>query len=229
MSLIVRGLQKSFSQGGQPIEVLRGVDFDIPTGKCAALLGSSGSGKSTLLSLLAGLDSADKGQIQILDHQKQSRDVTHFDEATWTRFRGENIGIVFQQYHLIPHLTALENVQLPMEILGRKDPEKKAKEMLEEVGLSQRLTHWPSQLSGGESQRVAIARALVMEPKLLLADEPSGSLDVETGESVMGFFFRMVEKHQMTTLLVTHNPELAQKCDFQILLKAGRVTEVITK
>lgn len=217
MSLIVSGVYKSFQQAGRTVEVLKGVDFEIPQGKCYAVLGASGSGKSTLLSLLAGLDSADRGKIRIHD-----KDVTSLSDSEWTQFRGTNIGIVFQQYHLVPYLTALENVLLPLEIHSVPDSRRRAEQLLEEMGLSHRMEHWPSQLSGGECQRVAIARALALNPQLVLADEPSGSLDVETGNSVMDFFFRTIRQHKMTTVLVTHNPDLAALCDGQIRLVAGR-------
>lgn len=218
MSLVVTDLQKSFDQGGKKIEILRGIDFALEDGKSLAILGKSGSGKSTLLSLLGGLDKQDRGRIVI-----DGEDTTAFTDSDWTRFRGRKVGIVFQQYHLVPHLTALENVMLPLEIQGVADARKIAATFLDEVELSHRGDHWPSQLSGGESQRVSIARALATSPKLLLADEPSGSLDAETGETVMSFFFSVVRRHKMTTVLVTHNPDLANFCDRQVVIAGGKM------
>lgn len=221
MSLRIQDIHKSFSQGGRKIEVLKGVNFDVPTGQCYSVLGASGSGKSTLLALLAGLDVADSGQIWI-----NNQEVSKLNDSQWTQFRGSNIGIVFQQYHLVPYLTALENVVLPLEIHGRSNPKERAKMLLEQMGLGHRADHWPNQLSGGECQRVAIARALALEPALVLADEPSGSLDVETGDVVMKFFFETIRKNKMTTLLVTHNPDLAAQCDGQVRLVSGRRVEL---
>lgn len=218
MSLVVTDLHKSFDQGGKKIEILRGIDFSLDDGKSLAILGKSGSGKSTLLSLLGGLDKQDRGRI-VIDGQ----DTSGFADGDWTHFRGKKIGIVFQQYHLVPHLTALENVMLPLEIQRVPDARRIAATFLDEVELSHRGDHWPSQLSGGESQRVSIARALATQPKLLLADEPSGSLDAETGETVMSFFFSVVRRHKMTTVLVTHNPDLANFCDRQVTIAGGRM------
>lgn len=216
MSLRIQGLTKSFSQGEARIQVLKGLDLDVPTGQVIAILGQSGSGKSTFLSLLSGLDQPDQGRIEI-----SGTDLVKLNPEEKTRFRGEKIGIVFQQFHLVPHLTALENVSLPLEIRGESEIEARAKAMLASLGLGERLYHLPGQLSGGESQRVAIARALVSKPDLILADEPSGNLDLETGDKVMQVFFDLVRSLNITTILVTHNPDLATRCDRRLTLRGG--------
>jgi putative ABC transport system ATP-binding protein len=221
MSLSVKGLSKSFHQGGQEIPVLQNLEMEVAPGQIVAVLGQSGSGKSTLLALLAGLDRPTSGSILLRGEaveRKSPEELSHW--------RGKNIGIVFQQYHLLPHLTAQENVELPLEILGLPRREETAKELLADLGLSHRLSHLPRQLSGGECQRVAIARALATGPSLLLADEPSGNLDSDTGEKVMEAFFRQLRKLETTTLLVTHNRELAERCDRKLLLSHGRLQEL---
>lgn len=211
----VRNLRKSYGQGATRLEVLKGINLEIRQGERIALLGKSGSGKSTLLSLLAGLDSADEGSILI-----EGKDISRMPEKDLTRFRAENMGIVFQQFHLVSTLTALENVYLPLEILKRGE-KAEAQSLLENVGLGHRMHHLPSELSGGESQRVAIARALSHKPRLLFADEPSGNLDEETGETVMQLLFDLVEKTGTTLVLVTHDTELARRCERVIHLEHG--------
>jgi putative ABC transport system ATP-binding protein len=211
----VRNLRKSYGQGATRLEVLKGINLDINQGERIALLGKSGSGKSTLLSLLAGLDNADEGSILI-----EGKDISRMPEKELTRFRAENMGIVFQQFHLVSTLTALENVLLPLEILKRGQ-KSEAQGLLESVGLGHRMHHLPSELSGGESQRVAIARALSHKPRLLFADEPSGNLDEETGETVMELLFDLVKKTGTTLVLVTHDTELARRCQRVIHLEHG--------
>ncbi len=220
MSVEIKDLKKSFFQGESQIEVLKNVTTQIQTGEIVAIVGESGSGKSTLLSLLSGLDRADTGSIVI-----DNTDMTTLSENQMTAFRAKYISIVFQQYHLLSHLTALENVMLPAEILGQKNIKEDAIKLLEDMGLSHRLNHFPSQLSGGESQRVAIARALITKPHLLLADEPSGNLDTRTGDSVMNSFFEIVKKHNITTMLVTHSEILAQRCQRTLKLINGVLVE----
>ena len=220
MSLILKDLHKSFIQGDTEIKVLNGVNAEIKEGQIVAIVGQSGSGKSTLLSLLAGLEKADSGEIRV-----DGTDIAAMSEAQITDFRARNISIVFQQYHLVSHLTALENVQLPLEILGRPDAEAKSRALLNDMGLSHRISHFSNQMSGGESQRVAIARALVVQPKILLADEPSGNLDIHTGEKVMEIFFAMAKKQKMTTILVTHSEALAKRCERILHLEEGRLRE----
>lgn len=220
MSLEIKNLKKSFRQGDTEVEVLKGLSAKIEDGQCVAVLGQSGSGKSTMLSILAGLERADQGEIWVGE-----QNIAEMDERTMTLFRAKSISIVFQQYHLVGHLSALENVMLPLEILKSPEAQERAQKILEEMGLSHRMHHKPSQLSGGECQRVAIARALVMEPKILLADEPSGNLDVETGNMVMDRFFEIIKKHKTTTLLVTHSESLAKRCERQLSLQNGHFVE----
>jgi len=199
---------KSFVQGSKEIHVLKNMSFELDDKGLFAIVGKSGSGKSTFLSLLAGLDRPTSGEV-LLDDSKLS----HLGEKELTEFRAKNIGIVFQNFHLIDNFTALENILLPLEVLKDKDADQKAKKILDMVGLSDRMNHFPSQLSGGERQRVAIARASVTNPKILLADEPSGNLDPETGETVMKILFDTAKELNQTLILVTHDLELAHRCD----------------
>lgn len=219
MSLILSGVSKNYQQAQTRIEVLKNLSLKVATGEVVAILGPSGSGKSTLLSLLSGLDAPTSGQLEV-----QGVQLDQLTEEEITDFRGKNIGIVFQQFHLMSHLTALENVLLPLEINGDFNSSERAAELLRQVGLGDRQHHFPSQLSGGECQRVAIARSLIHAPKLLLADEPSGNLDVGTGAKVMDLFFDLVRKHKTTTVLVTHSEELAARCDRRFRLSAGQLS-----
>lgn len=220
MSLNLRNVRKSYHQGETEIQVLKGLDVSIEPGQVVSVVGQSGSGKSTLLSLLAGLERADGGEILV-----DNVNILSLSERQITLFRAQNIAIVFQQYHLISHLTTLENVMLALEILRMKNAKERSEEVLKELGLSHRLTHFPSQLSGGECQRVAIARALVVKPKILLADEPSGNLDAHTGEKVMDVFFDVIRKYKITTVLVTHSEALAKKCERTLRLEEGLLRE----
>lgn len=216
MSLKLDNIVKTYRQGDSDIQVLKGLSAEIKDSEIVAVLGQSGSGKSTLLSLMAGLDRSTSGKILI-----GGKDISGLSEEEMTEFRGKTIGIVFQQFHLLPHLTALENVMLPLEIWNQSDREAKAQKVLEQMGLGHRLEHFPSQMSGGECQRVAIARALVVKPQVLLADEPSGNLDTATGKKVMDVFFDVVRANKVTTILVTHSESLAHRCDRQIILENG--------
>ena len=218
MKLKVTNLTKNYRQGSEDIHVLKSLDFEVEDGQICAVLGQSGSGKSTLLGLLAGLDQPNQGQIEI-----GGQVFSQMSENDRTLFRGRHIGIVFQSYHLVPHLTALENVMLPLEILQERDAEARALKLLEQVGLLSRQKHFPSQLSGGECQRVALARALVTRPQLILADEPSGHLDQETGQKTMDLFFEMIHNFKITTLLVTHDSLLASRCQRKVILRNGRL------
>ncbi len=220
MSLVLNDVRKSFHQGDAEIQVLNGLNVSIEPGQVVSIVGQSGSGKSTLLSILAGLERADRGDILV-----DKANLVPMSEHDLTLFRAQNISIVFQQYHLIAHLTALENVMLALEILKMENPRERAEEALRELGLGHRLEHFPSQLSGGECQRVAIARALVVKPKILLADEPSGNLDIHTGDKVMDVFFDVVRKHKITTILVTHSESLAKKCERTLRLEEGQLRE----
>ena len=215
--VVVDQIAKSFRQADAEIAVLSDLSFTVEAGETLAILGQSGSGKSTLLSLLAGLDQVDKGHITV-----GGQDLSKLTQTTLSRFRGENIGIVFQQFHLMKGLTALENVMLPLDITGSANAESQALVALNLVGLSHRANHLPQQLSGGEMQRVAIARACVVQPRILLADEPSGNLDLATGTKVMNQLFEAVRERGMTMILVTHDPELAKRCHRQLTLQTGR-------
>lgn len=219
MSLIVKNLVKTYKQESENLSILRNLNLEVPDSKSISILGESGSGKSTLLALLAALDSPDSGEIWI-----NGTNIVSLSESEKTSFRAKNISIVFQQYHLVDHLTALENVMLPLEIQKRSDAHARAESLLEEMGLAHRLKHLPSELSGGECQRVAIARALIVEPKLLLADEPSGNLDTRTGHKVMELFFETVKKHKITSILVTHSENLAQKTETIYKLSNGSLS-----
>ena len=203
------------------MEVLEHLSMQANAGEKLAILGPSGCGKSTLLSLLAGLDKPDVGTVEL-----EGKNLAKLSEDERSRLRSEKIGIVFQQYHLMRNLTAIENVGLPMEILGLADYAERARMALKEVGLSHRVAHFPSEMSGGECQRVAIARALVTRPSLVLADEPSGNLDQKTGDEVMNLLFNLCSEYGLTLVLVTHNRELANRCDRALLLKDGALTKL---
>ena len=214
----VNKISKTYFQGTQRIEVLYNLSLQVKEGESLAILGQSGSGKSTLLSLMSGLDKPEFGTIT-LDEQ----DITKLSQDQLSKFRSETMGIVFQQYHLMSNLTALENVGIPLEL--RKDPnyQNSARDALKMVGLSHRLSHFPGELSGGECQRVAIARAIVAKPKIILADEPSGNLDDETGKEVMDLLFKLYRERKQTLILVTHNQELASVCDRMMVLQKGQL------
>lgn len=212
----VQNVRKSYGHGATRLEVLKGINLTVHKGETVALVGKSGSGKSTLLSLLAGLDKIDVGEIKM-----NGQELSKMSEKELTQFRAAHIGIVFQQFHLVSTLSALENVLLPLELLKRKDSMEIATQLIESVGLTSRAHHLPSELSGGESQRVAIARALATSPTILFADEPSGNLDEETGEKVMNLLFDMVKKTGTTLVLVTHDLDLARRCSRSIHLEHG--------
>src|SRR4051812_48142368 len=217
----LRGVTKRVPSGTGTLTILHPLDLTIPSGRVVAITGPSGSGKSTLLGLLAGLDAPSDGSV-ILD----GIDITALEEDALARLRGQRIGFVFQFFHLLPSLTALENVLVPMEIAGVKRPAGRADSLLTEVGLADRKHHYPSQLSGGEQQRVAIARALANEPPVLLADEPTGNLDSQTGHQVIELMLNVNRLRRTTIVLVTHDPELAEMADITIALRDGRVTRV---
>jgi len=214
-------VSKSFSQGTNIVSVLENLTFELSDTGIIAIVGKSGSGKSTFLSLLAGLDRPTSGEISIDQTQ-----ISQLSENDLTNFRANNIGIIFQSFNLIDNFTAIENILLPLEIRNEIDSIKKAEEILEQVGLSHRKNHFPSELSGGEKQRVAIARALVTKPKYVLADEPSGNLDPETGESVMNILLTTARELKQTLLLVTHDFELAKKCDHIYELKNHQIEKL---
>jgi len=212
-------VSKRFDTPAGPIDVLQGIQLEVARGETVAIIGESGSGKSTLLSLLAGLDAPTEGSIRVRGH-----DLGAMGESELARFRASELGIVFQQFHLMGGLTALENTSLPLELQRVEGAVEQARVALEHVGLSNRADHLPAKLSGGECQRVAIARALVVEPALLLADEPSGSLDARTGETVMALLFDLVKRRDTTLLLVTHSETLAASCDRRLQLVDGKLS-----
>jgi putative ABC transport system ATP-binding protein len=220
----LRGVSKTVESGGRPLTILHALDLVIPSGRLIAVVGPSGSGKSTLLGLIAGLDAPSSGQILI-----DGTDITRLSEDALAKLRGEKIGFVFQFFHLVPSLTAFENILVPMEIAGRRDAVRRAQRLLDEVGLSDRGHHYPSQLSGGEQQRVAIARALANDPVIVLADEPTGNLDSTTGRHIMQLLLAVHRGRQSTLVLVTHDAELAALADFQLALRDGRPVDAAAR
>jgi putative ABC transport system ATP-binding protein len=213
----LRNVSKTVESGGHPLTILHPLDLSVPDGRFLAIVGPSGSGKSTLLGLLAGLDAPTAGEILI-----NGTDITRLGEDELARLRGGTIGFVFQFFHLVPSLTAFENILVPMEIAGRRDATARATTLINEVGLSDRGHHYPSQLSGGEQQRVAIARALANDPPLVLADEPTGNLDSQTGRFIMDLLLGVHRSRQTTLVLVTHDAELAALADARLVLRDGR-------
>jgi len=216
--LRAQDVHKQFATPAGPLEVLRGVDLEVAPGETLAVLGESGSGKSTLLALLAGLDVPTRGRIEI-----DGRDTAALSERELTSLRARRIGIVFQSFHLMGGLSAEENVSLPLELRGDRDARERARAALAQVGLSARAGHLPARLSGGECQRVALARALVVEPGILLADEPSGSLDEQTGEAALDLLFDLVSRRGTALVVVTHSEKLAARCRRRVTLRAGRL------
>lgn len=201
-----------------PVEILKGIDLDVQQGETLGLIGPSGSGKSSLLMLMGGLERATSGSVLAL-----GADLTAMDEDALARFRRGNMGVVFQSFHLIPTMTALENVAVPLELAGAADAFARAEEELRSVGLGSRMDHYPRQLSGGEQQRVALARAAAPRPAILLADEPTGNLDGANGAAIMDMLFGLRDRHGATLVLVTHAPELAARCDRVVRLADGRI------
>jgi putative ABC transport system ATP-binding protein len=214
----VSELGKQVTTGDAQLTILSGVSFEVSAGEAVAIVGVSGSGKSTLLGLLAGLDTPSAGSVRIDGHELNA-----LDEDGRAALRGRMLGFVFQSFQLLPSMTALENVMLPLELAGAEDASAAARAMLERVGLAERLNHYPKQLSGGEQQRVAIARAFVSRPKLLLADEPTGNLDAATGAQVIELLFELNRENGATLLLVTHDEALTRRCDRVLRLAGGRL------
>jgi putative ABC transport system ATP-binding protein len=214
--VLAEGLTFTVGAGAGQVNILRGVNLVLAEGEAVGLVGPSGSGKTSLLMLLAGLERASGGRLLVA-----GRELSRLDEDQLARFRRDTLGIVFQAFHLVPTMTALENVAIPLEFAGRGDAFERARAALESVGLGHRLGHYPGQLSGGEQQRVALARAFVGEPRLILADEPTGNLDRATGERVMDLLFGLRERHGTTLLLVTHDPALAARCDRVVRIEDG--------
>jgi putative ABC transport system ATP-binding protein len=216
--LIASGIGKKVRSGAQELVILRDIDLEVTPGEALSVVGASGSGKSTLLAILAGLDTPSEGRVAL-----DGQDLFSLDEDARAELRGRTVGFVFQSFQLLPALTALENVMLPLELAGNGHAEPLAREVLARVGLAERLHHYPRQLSGGEQQRVALARAFVARPKLLLADEPTGSLDAESGEAVIRLLFDMNRENGTTLVLVTHDESLARRCGRSLRLVGGRI------
>jgi putative ABC transport system ATP-binding protein len=214
----VEHVHKSVTDSTGTLDILRDIDFTLAPKETAAIVGASGSGKSTLLSIIAGLDTPTRGTVRLA-----GEDLFAMDEDERAALRSRKVGFVFQSFQLLGNLTALENVMLPLELAGRKDSRKAATEMMARVGLAQRLGHYPRVLSGGEQQRVALARAFVVQPAVLLADEPTGSLDFATGETVMALMFDLNREQGTTLVLVTHDRGIATRCERRITIEAGRI------
>ena len=217
-AILFEGVHVTLPSRAGPVAILRGIDLRVPTGESVAIVGPSGSGKSTLLMVIAGLERATEGGVEAV-----GADLGSLDEDGLARLRAANIGIVFQSFHLVPTMTALENVALPLEFLDHDDAFTASRAALAEVGLSHREAHFPGQLSGGEQQRVAMARALAPGPALILADEPTGNLDLATGAQVMDLLFALKERTGATLLLITHDRSLAKRCDRIVSLADGRI------
>ena len=219
--IALRNVHLTLTSNAGPVDILKGIDLDVEPGSALGLIGPSGSGKSTLLMVIAGLEAVTSGAVTVAGH-----DLTRLDEDELARFRSANVGIVFQSFHLIPTMTALENVAVPLEFKGDKEPFAKARRHLDRVGLSHRLEHYPGQLSGGEQQRVAIARALSAGAQLILADEPTGNLDQATGAQIIDLLFDLQRDAQVTLVLVTHEPALAERCNVVAAMKDGRIDDL---
>jgi putative ABC transport system ATP-binding protein len=218
----LRDVHVTLTSSAGPVKILRGIDLDVEDGSSVSVVGPSGSGKSTLLAVIGGIERPTSGTVRIA-----GRDLGSLGEDALAGFRGQRIGILFQAFHLIPTMTALENVAVPLELAGARNAFDQAEERLAEVHLEHRAGHYPGQLSGGEQQRVALARALSNHPKLLLADEPTGNLDQETGREIVELLFRLQEERSMTLLLITHEPPLAARCARRLRMGDGRLHEPI--
>jgi putative ABC transport system ATP-binding protein len=214
----LQDIQLTLGEGASMVHVLRGISLDVSTGTSIGIVGPSGSGKSTLLMVMAGLERVDSGKVILA-----GEDFSKLDEDGLAAFRGRNIGIVFQSFHLIPNMTALENVAVPLELAGDNNAFDRASRELQAVGLGERLTHYPAQMSGGEQQRVAMARALAPDPKILVADEPTGNLDEETGAQIADLLFAKQRERGTALVLVTHDPALAVQCDKTLRVRAGEI------
>jgi putative ABC transport system ATP-binding protein len=216
----LRGIELTLASSAGPVHILRGVDLDVAAGTSLSVVGPSGSGKSSLLAIIGGIERPTGGTVEVA-----GTDLATLDEDGLALFRRRRVGVLFQSFHLIPTMTALENVALPLELAGRRDAFARARDGLAEVGLGQRFEHYPAQLSGGEQQRVALARALANEPELLLADEPTGNLDRSTGRQIAELIFTARERHGATLFLITHDPALASLCDETRRMSDGRLDD----
>jgi putative ABC transport system ATP-binding protein len=217
-AIALAGINLSLGRGAARVHILKDIDLHIGSGEAVGLIGPSGSGKSTLLMVMAGLERPDTGSVVVADQE-----LTPFDEDALARFRGRNVGIVFQSFHLIPTMTALENVAVPLELAGIAEAHERAEAELAAVGLAERMAHYPAQLSGGEQQRVALARAMIAHPAILVADEPTGNLDESTGRQIIDLLFAGHRERATTLVLVTHDAALAARCDRVVRLRSGRI------
>src|SRR5579885_107414 len=217
-AIALAGVNLSLGQGAARVHILKDIDLNIGAGEAVGLVGPSGSGKSTLLMVMAGLERPDAGTVTVA-----GEDLNRLDEDALARFRGRQVGIVFQSFHLIPTMTALENVAVPLELAGIAEAQDRAREELAAMGLADRLQHYPAELSGGEQQRVAVARALAPSPAILVADEPTGHLDEDTGKQIIELLFAGHARRGSTLVLVTHDPALAQRCARVVRLRSGRI------
>lgn len=218
IAISLKNVHLTLGSGPSKVHILDDVSMTAVRGEAVGIVGPSGSGKTSLLMVLSGLERPDTGGVEIAGNE-----LTGMSEDATATFRGKTIGIVFQSFHLIPNMTALENVAVPLELAGHADPVRRAAAELEAVGLSDRLTHYPGELSGGEQQRVAIARALAPEPAILIADEPTGNLDMGTGDHIASLIFKAQKERGMTLVLVTHDLMLAKRCDRQVHIRSGRI------
>ncbi|MBO6892229.1 MAG: ABC transporter ATP-binding protein [Roseibium sp.] len=219
-AIALKDVHLTLGEGAGRVHILKGIDLDIEKGTSVGLVGPSGSGKSTLLMVMAGLERADEGSVTVAGSE-----LGPLSEDRLAQFRGKNVGIIFQSFHLVPNMTALENVAVPLELAGDPSAFDKAKAELDAVGLGHRMHHYPAQMSGGEQQRVAVARALVVEPQILIADEPTGNLDETTGAQIVDLMFSAQQQRNTTLVLVTHDPNLAMKCDRMIRVRSGEIEE----
>jgi len=219
-ALSVKNVSKHVALDGRSLEILTGIGLEIKQGESVAIVGRSGSGKTTLLGLMAGLDTTSAGTIELMGHQLEN-----LNEDERAELRAQYVGFVFQSFHLLPGLTAVENVMLPLELLKQEGAEEKAVELLNSLGLGEQLLHYPQQLSGGEQQRVALARAVIASPTILFADEPTGNLDSSTGAEIIDLLFEYNDRLNTTLVLVTHDEALANKCQRQVLIKDGKLVD----
>lgn len=222
-AIALKDVHLTLGEGAGRVHILKGIDLDIEAGTSVGLVGPSGSGKSTLLMTMAGLERSDTGSVTVAGSE-----LGPLSEDRLAQFRGRNVGIIFQSFHLIPNMTALENVSVPLELAGDRNAFAKARRELEAVGLGDRQHHYPAQMSGGEQQRVAVARALVVEPEILIADEPTGNLDDDTGTQIVELMFAAQHERRTTLVLVTHDLALAQRCDRVIRVRSGEIEETVS-